>query len=531
MPQAISYHALLKLLLPEDWKKSQTGLMGLERELLRIQPQGELTDTRHPPGWGSALSNPDITLDFAETQPELVTPPFPNTSELSNYLYYLHAFLAQKLPESETLWYMSMPPKLDNNSIHPARFGTSNSGKLKTYYRNGLANRYGKKMQVISGVHFNFSWSEDFWQRLHQRVGDNRKLSIFKSENYLGLMRNYLRKSWLLAYLIGANPAVDRSFVKRVPEELKAWKSNTLYAPYATSLRMSRIGYVNSSRCSASINYNSLTDYLSGLYQAITSECPGFSLIGLKNDDGSYRQLNTHLLQIENEHYSLIRAKQVPNSGERMFNALRSRGVSYVEIRAIDNQPDAAMGVHEYQMDFIRLFLLYCLLNPNPEIDHKEDLENRHNHQQAALLGRMPGLTLQHNQEEIQLQDWGLGILERMLPLAETLDHHMYDKRYQDVLQRMEQLLRNPDLTPSARVWSDIESNNLEYLEWGLHNAQNLSTELKQVEIPKEYLDLFSRHVSESFDLQTELEAQPQSDFAEYLAHFSRLKMSTENAE
>lgn len=527
MPQ-LSYHALLKLLLPEDWRQTESSLMGLERELLRIAPTGDLAEGKHPQAWGSALTHPDITLDFAETQPELVAPPFPDPSSLASYVYDLHAYLAQKLPAEDALWYPSMPPRLSNERIQPAEFGSSNSGRLKSIYRRGLANRYGKKMQVISGVHFNFSWTESFWKRLHERVGDSRKLSNFISENYLGLLRNYLRKSWLLAYLMGTTPAIDRSFVKREPAELQAWKAQTLYGPYATSLRMSQIGYVNSSRCSASVSFNSLTDYLSTLYQAITSECPGFSLIGLQDEDGSYRQLNNHLLQIENEHYALIRPKQVPQPGERPFQALRSRGVSYVEIRAIDNQPDVALGMHEYQMDFLRLFLLSCLLQPNPPLDRSDTLENRSNHQQAALLGRQPGVKLRREGEEILLQDWGLEIMAQMRPLAETLDTHLMTERYLPVLERMEQMLRQPELTPSARVWADIEAGDLEFLDWGLQRSAEITAELKQHRLNPEREALFDQHVAESLRAQAELDAQPQEDFEHYLKQFFRLKQSPE---
>ena len=297
-------------------------------------------------------------------------------------------FWRKTYPEGEHLWLHSMPSDLSEpERMQPAYFGRSNPGRLKTIYRRGLANRYGKKMQVISGVHYNFSWSEKFWQRLHERIGDSRSLSMFTSENYLALMRNYLRLSWMLAYLFGASPAIDRSFIKREPDELEIWGQRTLYGEYATSLRMSRIGYVNSSRCTSSVNYNSLTDYLSALYQAVSTECPGFALIGLKNDDGTYRQINTHLLQIENEHYALIRPKQPPREGERPFQALRSRGVNYVEIRALDAQFDHPIGVNPEQLDFLRLFLLYCLFTPNPVISRDEEQINNENHQRAAFDG------------------------------------------------------------------------------------------------------------------------------------------------
>lgn len=528
MSRAISYSALLKLLLPEDWRQSEVYFAGLEREMLRSTPEGELAPGAHPHSWGSALTHPDITVDFAEAQPELVSPTFGSISELLQHMQSLHSFCAQTLPAEERLWLLSMPPQIGQHEIVPASFGSSNTGQLRAVYRQGLAHRYGKQMQVISGIHFNFSWQGDFWKRLHERVGDSRKLTIFRSENYLALMRNYLRMSWLLAYLLGATPAVDRSFLKRLPEELSPWQQNTLLGPYATSLRMSRIGYVNSTRCNSSVNYNSLTDYLSTLYQAITTDCPGFDIIGVFNNDGSYRQLNTHILQIENEHYSLIRPKQPLKPGERPFKALQERGVDYVEVRAVDVQYDHPLGVHPQQLEFLRLFLLYCLLKPNPAISREEELELSFNHQQAALLGRQPGVELRRQGEPVALLDWGLEILAEMQPLAEKLDKATASQGntpYQDLLQAQEKLLRQPELTPSARALASLTQSGQEFLDWGLtQSAEHLQT-LKQTQLEPDFEALMQERVGSSLAEQATLEAeQADQSFADYLKAFSQLK-------
>ncbi|MBF2055475.1 MAG: glutamate--cysteine ligase [Candidatus Sericytochromatia bacterium] len=523
MGRAISYHALLKLLLPEDWRQANVFQVGLEREMLRLDG-AELAQTPHPAGWGSPLTHPTITLDFSAAQPELVSPPQQSLSELLDYMQDLHAYVARQLPENELLWFPSMPPALHDAQIQIADFGPSHTGQFKTIYRQGLAHRYGKKMQVISGIHFNFSWQQSFWQRLHERVGDSRSLGVFSSENYLALMRNYLRLSWLLAYLIGASPAVDRSFVKRQTSELSALKEQTLFGPYATSLRMSRIGYVNSSRCNAHVSYNSVTDYLSSLYQAISTECPGFSLIETRGSDGSWRQLNTHLLQIENEHYALIRPKQVPLPGERPFQAVRSRGVSYVEVRAIDNQPDTPIGVHGYQLDFVRLFLLYCLLYPNPPLDREQEQENNFNHQQAALLGRQPDLLLRRQGEEIRLQDWGLSVLAEMQPLAELMDQHSQTQTFGDALARMEGLLRDASLTPSARALEALQQADQEYLEWGMERSAEHQSDLRQHPLSGLREAEFQAQTQQSLQQQAEMEAQNTGDFESYLKHYTRLK-------
>ncbi|MGV3525149.1 MAG: glutamate--cysteine ligase [Candidatus Sericytochromatia bacterium] len=522
MSEPLSYHALLKLLLPDDWRASQQFRSGLEREMLRIQPDGQLAQTAHPAAWGAAQTHPFLTLDFSEAQPELVTPTFGSVAELLEWQTSLHAYTQQQLSPEEALWFQSMPPQIEEKTIPLARFGHNPAGQLKHIYRQGLANRYGRKMQVISGIHFNFSWHDSFWKRLHERVGDSRRLSVFVSENYLGMIRNYLRFSWLLAYLIGATPAMDQSFIKREPTELMRWKNRSLYGPYATSLRMSRIGYVNSSRCTSAVSFNSLTDYLSTLYQSITTECPGFAIIGEHNRDGSWRQLNTHLLQIENEHYALARPKQPPEPGERPFQALRSRGVAYAEIRAIDVQPDSPIGIHGDQLEFIRLLLLYCLLSPNPPISREQDLENSYNHQQAALLGRQPGVKLRRQGKEVSLRDWGLELIENMRPLASQLDRYGATPSQQGLLDAQEALLRNPALTPSARVMASLESENIEFLDWGLQHSQLHAETLRTQAVPQ--WDEFAAATAHSLEAFAALEADQSEDFAAYLERFNRIK-------
>lgn len=521
MSQGISYYALVKLLNAEDWQHSEQMMAGIERELLRVAPDNTLAQTPHPTSLGSALTHPHITLDFSEAQIELVTAPHDNFTELTASLEEMHAFTAQQLPEHEHMWLESMPSDLKPADIQPARFGSSMSGHLKTVYRQGLANRYGKQMQVISGIHFNFSWQNAFWERLHNRVRDHRRLSMFISENYLALLRNYSRLSWLLAYLMGSTPAIDQSFLKRHPKELSLFKTRTLIGPYATSLRMSRIGYVNSSRCTSSVNYNSLTDYLSSLYQAITTPCPGFEFIGIQDDDGTYRQLNTHLLQIENEHYALARPKQPVKPGERPFRALRERGVDYVEVRALDAQFDSPVGIHQEQMQFIRLFLTYCLLSPNPPIDKTEELEMAYNHQQAALYGRQPGIELQRNGESVSLIDWAKQVFEHMDLLAKTLDKNVPGAQYTAMLARYARLLDHPEETPSARVLAALESEDMEFLDWAQKVSRAHEEALKNRVIPEERQQILKQQVKDSLAQREAIERSETGNFESYLDAFN----------
>src|SRR5688500_8267571 len=134
------------------------GRKRIERESLRVTPEGRIALTPHPPALGSALTNDNITTDYSEALIELVSPTFNTTWELLQYLLDLHQFVYQHLGD-ELLWATSMPSIIEGDeSIPIAQYGRSNIGRMKTVYRNGLGIRYGRVMQAISGVHFNYSF-------------------------------------------------------------------------------------------------------------------------------------------------------------------------------------------------------------------------------------------------------------------------------------------------------------------------------------------------------------------------------------
>ncbi len=495
---------------------------GLEREALRVGPTGTLASTGHPLALGSALTHPEITTDFAESQLELITPPFQAIDSLLEYQTRLHAFAAQTLPVNEQIWFQSMPPALQENQIQIAQFGASHQGRIKEIYRNGLAHRYGKQMQVISGIHFNYSFHMDFWQFIYDQVQTRSSLPNFISENYLGLMRNYLRQCWLLAYLFGAAPLADPVFEAReMPEVIRNDKA--LYGPMATSLRMSRLGYVNSNRCTYSINYNSLTEYLAGLYKAINSECSSFLRFD-KTQNGEYLQLNTHILQIENEHYALIRPKQPPLPGERPFTALRGRGIGYVEVRALDVNPFDLLGVSADQLNFVRLFLLHCLLDPNPPIGSAElELVNENQHW-VAIQGRQQGMRLLRPEGSISLKDWGYSIFEALEPLAQSLDKNRDLPLYGPLLARERAKLDDPDRTPSAQVLADFQASGQPFTEWMTALSKSHMSQLKTYELSVSDESTFKQMVQNSLKKQAEIEAADTGNFEDYLAAFLRIK-------
>ena len=338
------------------------GFKGIEKESLRISGNGFIAQTAHPVALGSALTHPTITTDYSEALIELITPPFANITDSLAYLHQVHQFVYANLDE-EILLNASMPCGIDGDlSIPIADYGRSNIGKMKHVYRHGLWHRYGRTMQAIAGIHFNYSVPEALWPVLHQQENSPLSLEDFKNAAYFGLIRNFQRLGWLILYLFGASPAICKNFFKSRPELMAQFEEHdtgTLYHPYATSLRMSDIGYKSKNQANLKIDYNSLTGYVESLSQAINTPYPDYEKIGVKVE-GQYQQLNCNILQIENEFYSTIRPKQIINSGEKPTLALKKRGVRYVEMRSLDLDLFNPIGIDEGKARFIEALLLTC---------------------------------------------------------------------------------------------------------------------------------------------------------------------------
>lgn len=137
---------------------------GLERETLRVNADGTLATTGHPEALGSALTHKWITTDFAEALLEFITPVDGDIEHMLTFMRDLHRYTARNMGD-ERMWPLSMPCYIaEGQDIELAQYGTSNTGRFKTLYREGLKNRYGALMQTISGVHYNFSLPMAFWQ-------------------------------------------------------------------------------------------------------------------------------------------------------------------------------------------------------------------------------------------------------------------------------------------------------------------------------------------------------------------------------
>ena len=415
---------------------------GLEKESLRVRPDGMLALTPHPAALGSALTHPHITTDFCESQIELVTRAHPTPEAVLRELQLLHQYTYRVLAQQgdEMLWVSSMPCGLPPDETIPiARYGSSNVGRAKSVYRMGLSHRYGRRMQTISGIHYNWS------------------LPGVGSEQYFALIRNFRRHAFLLLYLFGASPAVCSSFVAGRSHELQSLDGPTLHMPFGTSLRMGRLGYQSDAQALLAVSYNSLEGYAASLHDALTRPYPAYEAVGIRNPGGDYNQLATTLLQIENEFYGTIRPKRTIFPGERPLHALRGRGVEYVEVRLMDLDPFEPLGITASTMRFLDVFLLHCLLSPSPPDSPAEIAALARNQHRTAARGREPGLWLERDGEQIGLQDWGRQLLSAFEPIAQRLDQGVpapdgLKQAYQQALEHARRRLDEPQDLPSARV-------------------------------------------------------------------------------
>ncbi len=499
----------------------QGGLKGVERESLRVTPAGQISKAPHPRALGSALTNEHVTTDYSEALIELVTPPFAHTWELVQYLADLHRFVYTNLPDDELLWATSMPCAIKgDDSIPIAQFGSSNVGRMKTAYRNGLGHRYGRVMQAIAGVHFNYSFPEQFWPVLADVLQPKDSGQAFRSAAYFSLLRNYRRHGWIVLYLFGNSPAVCPSFLQgRKVDGLEPLEPGTLYAPYATSLRMSDLGY--RSQAGLNVSVNSLEHYVRDLTAAISTPHPEYEKIGVKLDNGEYAQLNANILQIENEYYSSIRPKRVTQSGERPTRALQRAGVQYVEMRSLDVSVFDPVGVNQNKLRFLEAFAAFCVLRENRSIETSEQEECDDNQSLVAREGRRPGLLLRRDGRDIKLNAWAAEIIDSMRGVCELLDEGDEKRPYQTALESQEEKIRDVSLTPSARSLHEMRLNEESFFNFALRLSKVHQSYFKDLLLPStSRQDDFAAEAAESIEKQSRIEKSDRISFDEYLHNY-----------
>lgn len=523
--QPALWQARLKAFAQAPANATLTGILrGLEKESLRITSDGKLAQTGHHESLGSALKHPHITTDYSEALLEFITDPLDNIDALLQQLTDIHAFTYQQLAiHDERLWPASMPCALPADADIPvARYGSTNSGSMKTIYRVGLGHRYGRSMQTIAGIHYNFSMPDHFWQELQKQENNQQTLQDFKTERYFALIRNFRRYFWLLIYLFGAAPAVSSSFVAGRQHRLKPFNDDleTQYLPYATSLRMGDLGYQSDAQQTLFVCYNNLTTYLKTLCGAITNVHPAYDAIGVKNAAGEYRQLSTSLLQIENEFYSSIRPKRTTQSGETALQALRLRGVEYIEVRCVDLNPYEPLGISSEYIHVLDAFLLYCLLSDSPQTSTEEYGEGQENQKRMVYVGRDPQLKLLRTGQEVDFQEWATEILDESLACAELLDQAKGGAAHANAIRQQYAKLSNPSLTPSAQVLADLQQQGKSFFEHTQALAEQHRAYFLQHPLTLETLRQFEQEAQLSVEAQQQLEASAQLDFDQYLANY-----------
>jgi glutamate--cysteine ligase len=472
---------------------------GVEKESLRVTPGGVLAMTPHPAGLGSALTHPHITTDFSESQLELITGVHAGVLGVEEELTRIHQAVYRALGD-EAMWVSSMPCALPADDLIPlGRYGTSNVGLSKTVYRTGLGHRYGRRMQTISGIHYNWS------------------LPGLSNDEYFALIRNFRRQSFVLLALTGASPAVCSGFVEGSPHVLEPLGTDTMHMPYGTSLRMGRLGYQSDAQHTLSVSYNCLERYAASLNDALTRPYAAYERIGVRGPDGEYRQLATSLLQIENEFYGTIRPKRVIFPGERPLHALRERGVEYIEVRCMDLDPFVPVGIAADTMRLLDVFLLHCLLKDSPPDTPDEIAALGRNQHRVASHGREPGLRIERDGAEVSLFAWIEEILDECAPIAARLDEVQGVRDHARVLAAAKASLAAPDSLPSARVLSAMQRDF-----GGSHArfvlAQSLSTkrQLLDLNLPAPIESHLAAMVAESLAEQARIEAADTVPFETY---------------
>lgn len=492
---------------------------GLEKESLRIDPQGHMALTPHPAGLGSALTHPQITTDFSEALMEFITPVFQKPEDTLANLSDTHTYIYSQLPREELLWTSSMPCIIGKDEDIPlAQYGSSNSGRLKTLYRKGLGFRYGRTMQTIAGIHFNFSLPDAFWPLYRDMLGSSQALAEFKTDQYFALIRNFRRYSWLLVYLFGASPALCRSFVKNKPDHgLDSFEDGTLYLPYGTSLRMGDLGYTSKAQAGLYISYNSLNQYADGLLKAIKTPYPPYA--NFATADGSQAQINSNILQIENEFYSTIRPKRVTPPGKRPVHMLRSEGVEYIEVRCIDLNPFMAVGIDAETMHFLNAFLLYCLLHGSPPAERDEYHENDANFKAVVRQGRDPALILTRKRKglTISLKDWAQKILADVQEIAKLLDSVNGTSNSTQATAAQFAKVANSELTPSAKVLQRMRDGKTGYFRFAMNQSLANSDYFRGLQLPEAKRAEQARLSEKSRQEQIAMEQNDKVDFATYV--------------
>ena len=512
---------IIRALAKENSKPLQHHLVGVEKESLRVAADGTLARTSHPEALGSALTHPYITTDFSEALLEFVTPPLVNSAQAIEFLEDIHRYVYANIGE-ELLWCASMPCIVRGKTNIPlAYYGSSNIGRMKTIYRKGLGYRYGRFMQVIAGVHFNYSLGDPFWEWYSRYLGNTKPLQDFRSKHYMGLIRNFLRLAWTIPYLFGTSPAICKTFAAGNAHNLERFDDSTLFAPYATSLRMGDIGYQNNQEAKIGVKacYDNVAQYVSSLWRAVNTEYAPYRHISVKKD-GEHLQLNANILQIENEYYTTMRPKPQSAGSDMPLAALKRKGVHYVELRSLDVDIFQNAGVSTKQLCFIEALMLFCLLNDSPviEVDQWQTIDG--NEIKVAHQGRCPNLELNDLGESRKLKEWGMALCEQMQSVCGLLDEQCATTVYGSALQEQMEKFHNPAMCPSALLLEEMRENRESFVDLVRRYAIKRKNYFRQDTMDEERLKQFEKITQNSIIEQERLETTDDLSLDEYIASY-----------
>jgi len=496
---------------------------GVEKESLRISAEGMLAQTPHPGALGSALTHAAITTDYSEALMEFITPVSKSIDTTLTTLADIHSYVYRHLG-NEKLWAASMPCIVSGDAGIPvAQYGSSNVARMKTVYRLGLGNRYGRTMQAIAGIHYNFSMPDTYWQAAWKADGSPGRLQDYITDRYLGLIRNFHRWSWLLIYLFGASPAVCASFMHGRGQEspLRPFdgEGNTLYLPHATALRMGGLGYNSAAQRGLQVCYNTLENYIHALKDAIMQPHPEYAAYPAGHND-DYQQLNTSLLQIENEFYSTIRPKRVTAPGETPLAALHRDGIEYIEVRCLDVNPFLPEGIDAETIRFLDIFLLHCLTHESEACSERGQALQDANLETVVNRGREPGLTLETPSGPMAMTSLANGLIQALEVTADALDAAHGGSDYRAALDSQRARVTDPELTPSARLLAEMRERDIPFYRLGLNCSKRWAEHFRARPLSPKKLAELDAESARSLEAQAELERSETRDFAAHLAAY-----------
>jgi glutamate--cysteine ligase len=440
------------------------GSFGIEWESLRAKDDGQLSLTPHPEVFGDKLTNPVVTTDFSESQIEIITPTFDTIDEAFDVFSLLSDIVNVSLPEDEYLWFQSIPcilPYADQIPI--AQY--SEEGMSSQRYREDLARKYGLKKQMISGVHFNFSFSDEFLEHLYSIEDSGVSFRQFKNSVYLKVARNYLRYCWLIIYLTGCSIGTHETFSKDCIHLMDACDEfGSYYSTRGPSFRNASCGYKNLEELYPS--YASVEEFARDVNRFI--------------DNGDLSEAK--------ELYTQIRLK--PKDPSDMLNSLVNDGIEYVEIRTLDINPFYKCGLVRHDMNFLHLFLIYMFIKD--ESDYADwQREAKINEENTAEAAYVDSMRLLRDGEEVTLKSWAAEIINEMYGMCEVFG---IDESH--TLSLMLNRIADPELTYGKRLLRLIEENGYinTHIELSKNNKQTSINNLKNVTMDE--CEEFKRYVN-----------------------------------